>query len=223
MQEFSYFGKKILLLQQNITEHRFLLIKYLPELKRGISRNRRLEELKMTNPFLLWKSTFFLHFSYIGKYIRRTNIFNFYIQSFSTLFLLKYPGIKTNGGGLIFSRLVPNSRTNNCDLFVIMSLMKARDNICSFFQIQIVLVRIKNYFFTLRSDLVDQDHVKVNCSLKRELQDKNWANCLAKSCQTSPKFLSAFHCTIHFSAFIVLVGKNMIQPWICVVDFNSIS
>ena len=52
MQEFSYFGKKILLLQQNITEHRFLLIKYLPELKRGISRNRRLEELKMTNPFL---------------------------------------------------------------------------------------------------------------------------------------------------------------------------
>ena len=67
-----------------------------------------------------------------------------------------------------------------------------------------------------RSDLVDQDHVQVNCSLKRELQDKNWANCLAKSCQTSPKFLSAFHCTIHFSAFIVLVGKNMIywsSPW----------
>ena len=46
------FWKKILLLQQNITEHRFLLIKYLPGLKRGISRNRRLEELKMTNPFL---------------------------------------------------------------------------------------------------------------------------------------------------------------------------
>ena len=56
---FPILEKKILLLQQNIAEHRFLLIKYLPELKRGISRNRRLEELKMTNPFLLWKSTFF--------------------------------------------------------------------------------------------------------------------------------------------------------------------
>ena len=131
------------------------------------------------------ESTFFFHFSYMYK----TNIFNFHFffnHSLSTLFLLKQPGIKTNGGGLISSRLVPNSRTNNCDLFVIMSLMKARDNICSFFQIQIVLVRIKNYFFTLRSDLVDQDHVQVNCSLKRELQDKSQATNIIAQLKISP-------------------------------------
>ena len=56
-------------------EHQFLLIKYLPELKRRISRNRRLE-LKMTNPYLLWK----VHFSSIlATYIEQTfSIFIFF-------------------------------------------------------------------------------------------------------------------------------------------------